>query len=127
MQAYFVLHTLNSNFDFENREIKQTDHGKQQTSIKERENIKINEPRRYKVVIHNDDFTTMDFVVKILVTIFYKSTLEAEALMMLVHKTQSAVVGIYSYDIAKSKTSKAMTMARNEGFPLRLTITPEDK
>ncbi|MBR5150857.1 MAG: ATP-dependent Clp protease adaptor ClpS [Bacteroidaceae bacterium] len=100
---------------------------KQQTSIKERENIKINEPRRYKVVIHNDDFTTMDFVVKILVTIFYKSTLEAEALMMLVHKTQSAVVGIYSYDIAKSKTSKAMTMARNEGFPLRLTITPEDK
>ena len=87
----------------------------------------LKEPSMYRVILHNDDFTTMDFVVKILVTIFYKSTLEAEALMMLVHKTQSAVVGIYSYDIAKSKTSKAMTMARNEGFPLRLTITPEDK
>ena len=98
----------------------------QQTSVKEREDIKLKEPRRYKVIIHNDDFTTMDFVVKILVTIFYKSTLEAEALMLMVHKTQSAVVGIYSYDIAKSKINKATTMARNEGYPLRLTLAPEE-
>lgn len=98
---------------------------KQETSIKERENINIKEPRRYKVIIHNDDFTTMEFVVKVLTTVFYKSHIEAETLMLQVHRAESAVVGIYSYDIAKSKTAKATTMARNEGFPLRLTIAPE--
>lgn len=98
---------------------------KQESSIKERENIKIKEPRRYKVIIHNDDFTTMEFVVKVLTTVFYKSHIEAETLMLQVHRAESAVVGIYSYDIAKSKTAKATAMARNEGFPLRLTIAPE--
>lgn len=98
---------------------------KQESSIKERENINIKEPRRYKVIIHNDDFTTMEFVVKVLTTVFYKSHIEAETLMLQVHRTESAVVGIYSYDIAKSKTAKATAMARNEGFPLRLTIAPE--
>lgn len=98
---------------------------KQESSIKERENINIKEPRRYKVIIHNDDFTTMEFVVKVLTTVFYKSHIEAETLMLQVHRAESAVVGIYSYDIAKSKTAKATAMARNEGFPLRLTIAPE--
>jgi ATP-dependent Clp protease adaptor protein ClpS len=99
---------------------------KQETGIKERENINIKEPRRFKVIIHNDDFTTMEFVVKVLTTVFYKSLAEAETLMLKVHKSESATVGIYSYDIARSKTNKATTMARNEGFPLRLTISPEN-
>ena len=99
---------------------------KQETGIKERENINTKEPRRFKVIIHNDDFTTMEFVVKVLTTVFYKSFAEAEALMLLVHKSGSATVGIYSYDIARSKTNKATAMARNEGFPLRLTISPEN-
>lgn len=99
----------------------------QQSSYKERERIDLREPRRFKVTIYNDDFTTMEFVVKILTTIFYKSEAEAEVLMMKVHKSQSAVVGIYSYDIAQSKVQKATRMARNEGFPLRLTITPEEE
>jgi ketopantoate hydroxymethyltransferase len=55
-----------------------------------------------------------------------KTDAEAEALMLLVHKSGSATVGIYSYDIARSKTNKATAMARNEGFPLRLTISPEN-
>lgn len=99
----------------------------QQSSYKERERIDLREPRRFKVTIYNDDFTTMEFVVKILTTIFFKSEAEAEVLMMKVHKSQSAVVGIYSYDIAQSKVQKATRMARNEGFPLRLTITPEEE
>ena len=98
----------------------------QQTSVKEREDIKLKEPRRYKVIIHNDDFTTMEFVVNVLTTVFYKSLPEAETLMLAVHKVGSAVVGIYSYDIAKSKINKATTMARNEGYPLRLTLAPEE-
>lgn len=97
----------------------------QQSFYKERERTDLHEPRRFKVTIYNDDFTTMEFVVKVLTTVFFKSTIEAEALMMKVHKSQSAVVGIYSYDIAQSKVQKATRMARNEGFPLRLTVTPE--
>lgn len=68
-----------------------------------------------------------DFVVKVLTTVFFKSETEAETLMMSVHKSGSAVVGIYSYDIALSKVRKATDMAREEGFPLKLTVLPEDK
>lgn len=100
---------------------------KQQSSYKEKERIDFRAPRHFKVTIYNDDFTTMEFVVKVLTTVFFKSAIEAEALMMKVHKSQSAVVGIYSYDIALSKVQKATRMARNEGFPLRLTVTPEEE
>ena len=53
--------------------------------------------------------------------------MEAEALMMQVHKSEAAVIGIYTYDIARSKVQKATRMAREEGFPLRLTVTPEEE
>ena len=99
----------------------------QQSSFKEKERIELREPRRFKVTIYNDDFTTMEFVVKVLTTVFYKSSVEAETLMLQVHKSNSAVVGIYSYDIAHSKVQKATRMERNEGFPLRLTVTPEEE
>ncbi len=89
--------------------------------MKERQRTGLKEPRRYKVYIHNDDFTTMDFVVKVLVRVFFKSEAEAEALMLQVHHSDKAVVGIYSYDIAVSKVKRATQMAREEGFPLRLT------
>lgn len=100
--------------------------GQEQSSIKEREHVDLREPRRYKVIIYNDDFTTMEFVVRILTTVFFKSPAEAEALMLQVHRSQSAVVGIYTYDIATSKVLKATRMAREEGFPLRLTVEPEE-
>ena len=99
---------------------------KEQTQIRERQRTNIKEPRRYKVVIYNDDFTTMDFVVMILVQVFFKSEEEANALMLQVHHSDKAVVGIYSYDIAVSKVNKATQMARDEGFPLRLTYEPEE-
>ena len=96
---------------------------KESSSTKERQRIDIDEPKKYKVTIFNDDFTTMDFVVMILKTIFFKSQAEAETLMMTVHKGKKAVVGIYTYDIAKSKVNKATLMARNAGYPLRLTYS----
>lgn len=98
----------------------------QQTFLDEKKRIELREPRRFKVTIYNDDFTTMDFVVKVLTTIFFKSEAEAEVLMLQVHKSNSAIVGIYSHDIAQSKVNKATRMARNEGFPLRLTVAPEE-
>jgi ATP-dependent Clp protease adaptor protein ClpS len=77
------------------------------------------------VIIYNDDFTTMDFVVMVLMTVFHKSQAEAEQLMLQVHHSDQAVVGIYSYDVAQSKIQRATMMVREEGFPLRLTCQPE--
>ena len=95
-------------------------------SVKERTSSKIKEPRQFNVVMHNDDFTTMDFVVMILKNVFFKDAGEAERLMMEVHKKGQAVAGIYPKDIAMSKTQKATRMARESNFPLRLTCEPEE-
>ena len=95
---------------------------KEQSQLRERQRTNLKEPHRYKVIIHNDDFTTMDFVVTVLVQVFMKSKEEAEALMLQVHHSDKAVVGIYSYDIAVSKTQKATDMAHEQGYPLRLTV-----
>lgn len=96
-----------------------------QSNIKERQNTNISEPRRFKVIIYNDDFTTMEFVVKVLREVFFKQPAEAEQLMLAVHKSGQAIVGIYTYDIARSKVKKAVNMARAENYPLRLTYQPE--
>ena len=98
---------------------------KEQTTVRERLRTELREPRRYKVIIYNDDFTTMDFVVHVLESVFFKSAEEAETLMLNVHNHGSAVVGIYSYDVAQSKVRKATMMAREENFPLRLECKPE--
>ena len=97
----------------------------EQSATRERQRTDIREPRRYKVTIYNDDFTTMDFVVKVLTNVFFKTQAEAETLMLAVHHSDKAVVGVYTYDIAVSKVQKATRMAREEGFPLRLTYEPE--
>ena len=97
------------------------------SNVRERQRINIREPRRYRVFMHNDDFTTMDFVVMVLVTVFYKSDEEAEAIMLQIHNGDKAEVGIYAYDMARTKVAKATGMAREEGYPLRLSIMPEDE
>lgn len=83
------------------------------------------EPRMYTVFIHNDDFTPMDFVVDLLVEVFRKPVNEAFAIMMTVHRSERGAVGRYSYDMARTKIDKATRMARNEGYPLRLSCEPE--
>jgi len=92
------------------------------SKVIERTNIKIEEPRKYKVIMHNDDFTTMEFVVAILNIIFNKSLEKANKIMMEVHKSGKGIAGIYPYDIAISKANKAMIMAKEEGFPFKLTV-----
>lgn len=93
--------------------------------IKEKTNIKIKEPKKYKVIMHNDDFTPMDFVIYILIDIFNKNENDAYKIMMTVHKSGKAVVAIYSYDIAKTKAQLAMDIAREEGFPFKITVEEE--
>ena len=96
-----------------------------QTSVRKSPSrgIRVKDPDLYDVILLNDDFTTMDFVVDLLRFVFYKSVAEAEAIMLAVHHHGEGVAGTYTLDIAQSKVQKAMVMARNEGFPLRLKIT----
>ena len=85
----------------------------------------IKEPPMCKVILLNDDFTTKEFVVEILIKIFNKSSSVANELMETIHKTGSAIVGIYSYDIAKSLAQLTIKTARENGFPLRCEVEEE--
>lgn len=80
----------------------------------------------YIVIMHNDDFTTMEFVVKVLKTVFFKPEFEATELMLKVHKEGSAIIGRYTLDMASSKCMKAIKMADEEGFPFRVTYQKDD-
>jgi ATP-dependent Clp protease adaptor protein ClpS len=88
----------------------------------EKNTVNTKKPKHFKVVMHNDDYTTMEFVVDTLVTIFNKNTQEANRIMIDVHKKGIGVAGIYPYDIAVTKVSTAMSRAKAEGFPFKLTI-----
>ncbi|MBQ9556367.1 MAG: ATP-dependent Clp protease adaptor ClpS [Muribaculaceae bacterium] len=95
------------------------------TGAATKDRVLVDEPRRYKVIFHNDDFTTMEFVTDVLIQCFDKTTDEAVSLMMKVHREGLAIVGIYSYDVAMTKAAQATSRARSEGFPLRITCEPE--
>ena len=84
------------------------------------------EPQKYNVVMHNDDVTTMEFAVDVLRKVFYKNAEDATMLMLDVHHKGQAVVGTYSLDIAASKVNKALLMAKEQGFPFRMTIEPAE-
>ena len=93
-----------------------------QGETREKTRIDIREPKHYRVIMHNDDFTTMEFVVDILRDIFHKGEVEAIHLMMLVHECCRASVGSYPYDIAVTKVQAATARAKEEGFPFRMTV-----
>lgn len=82
-------------------------------------------PRMYKVLLHNDDYTTMDFVVHVLECVFRKSNEEAARIMWNVHVQGIGVAGIYTAEIAETKIEAVHSMARREGFPLRCSMEPE--
>ena len=83
---------------------------------------KIKEPPMYKLLLHNDDYTTMDFVVEVLMGVCHKSFEEATRIMMTIHKAGLGVCGIYTYEIAETKSETIHEMARDRGFPLKSSI-----
>lgn len=82
------------------------------------------EPSMYNVIMHNDDVTTMDFVVMVLQRVFRKTEKDAQVIMLRIHNEGEAVVGTYYKDIAASKAQYTMLLAKQNGFPLQLTIQP---
>jgi len=82
----------------------------------------LKEPDMYKVVLHNDDYTTKEFVVEVLQTVFQKPAIEATKIMMDVHKKGRGVVGVYTWDIAQTKVAQVHRLAKEQEFPLKCTI-----
>ena len=82
----------------------------------------VKEPPMYKVLLHNDNYTTMEFVVEVLITIFRKSPEAATRIMLNVHKTGIGLCGIYSYELAETKVDSVHLLAEEHGFPLKCSI-----
>jgi ATP-dependent Clp protease adaptor protein ClpS len=86
---------------------------------------KLEKPPMYKVVLHNDDFTTMEFVVYVLRTIFHRSDAEAFTIMLKVHTEGIGIAGVYTYEIATMKAEKAINLAQANEYPLLCTVEEE--
>ncbi len=95
------------------------------TKIKNEEDIKSELPRLYKVLLHNDHYTTMEFVVYILQKVFNKSHEDAVRIMLKVHHEGIGVAGLYVRSIAEAKVNTVHKLARDNGFPLKCSICPE--
>jgi ATP-dependent Clp protease adaptor protein ClpS len=89
--------------------------------VKER----VEKPRLFKVLLHNDDYTTMEFVVEILMNVFHRSRVESTRVMLLIHNSGKGVAGVYSKEIAEAKADLAIDRARSAGYPLLATTEPE--
>ncbi len=83
-------------------------------------------PHLYKVLFHNDDFTTMEFVVAVLQQVFHHSETSATVIMMNVHRTGIGIAGVYTREIAETKVAQTMELAREAEFPLQVTMEPDD-
>ena len=93
--------------------------------VLERTRQETKRPELYKVFLLNDDYTTMDFVVEVLETIFNKAPAEAYRIMMLVHTQGRGLCGVYPHEIAETKVETVVTRARESGFPLKAAMEPE--
>jgi len=89
------------------------------------EETKVKHPKRYKVLLLNDDYTSMEFVIDVLMSIFHKSHQESELIMLEVHKQNKGVCGVYTNEIAETKIMQVHKKARESGFPLRAEMEEE--
>jgi ATP-dependent Clp protease adaptor protein ClpS len=97
-------------------------HDETEGAIKERAETKSEDPKLYNVILLNDDYTTMEFVLQILETLFQKSPAEAYRIMMHVHRNGRGLAGVYTWEVAETKVETVTTLSREAGYPLRATI-----
>lgn len=84
--------------------------------------LELQEPQMFKVLLHNDDYTSMDFVVEILISVFHKNHAQAEQIMLQIHEKGKAICGVYSFEIAQTKAQQVKQRAKENEFPLLATI-----
>ena len=92
------------------------------SAVKEREETKKQEPTQYKVILLNDDYTTMAFVIDVLETVFQKSPAEAYRIMMHVHLNGRGIAGVYPWEVAETKADTVQSLAKEAGFPLKAVV-----
>ena len=91
-------------------------------SVKLDPDIVLQEPRMYRVILHNDHYTTMEFVVEVLMKVFHKQPAEATKIMLDVHKRGIGMCGVYTFDIASTKVAHVHHMAKQREFPLKCSL-----
>lgn len=96
-----------------------------ETDVLTESDVELEKPPLFKVVLHNDDFTTMEFVVFVLRTVFHRETAEAFDIMLKVHNDGVGIAGVYTYEVAQMKAEKAMNLARAQEYPLLCTVEKE--
>jgi len=84
--------------------------------------LELQEPQLFKVLLHNDDYTSMDFVVEVLMGIFHKTHQQAEQIMLQIHEKGKAICGVYTYEIAQTKVEQVRQLAKQNEFPLLATM-----
>jgi ATP-dependent Clp protease adaptor protein ClpS len=89
------------------------------------EDIELKYPKKYKVFLLNDDYTSMEFVIDILMSIFHKTYEQAQDIMLEVHKKERGLCGVYSYEIAETKVAQVIQKAKDNDFPLKATMEEE--
>jgi len=94
--------------------------------VETRKQERVKRPRMYRVLLHNDDYTTREFVVDVLRTVFHHSEGDAVRIMLHVHYNGLGVAGVFTREIAETKIRTVEQMAREREYPLRLTMEPED-
>lgn len=95
------------------------------TDVLEETDVKLEKPKLYKVILHNDDFTTMEFVVFVLQYVFNRAETEAFTIMLKVHNEGMGIAGIYPYEVANMKANKAMNLAKAREYPLLCSVEEE--
>src|SRR5687767_8024915 len=98
---------------------------RESTITESRSEQKVQRPRMWRVILHNDDYTTQEFVVWVLETIFQKPRAEAFTIMMSVHRSGAGVAGIFTHDVADTKVKATQQLAEEHEFPLLVTMEPE--
>lgn len=97
-------------------------HNDQEGSVVTEQTLEVKEPQLYKVLLHNDDYTTMEFVIFILETIFHKSPNDAAQIMLNVHNEGVGIAGVYTKEICETKISVVHQLAKKNEFPLRCSM-----
>ena len=100
--------------------------GDRQTGLALEERTRTKKPPMYKVLLHNDDYTTKEFVVWVLQSVFHRSEGDSVAIMSHVHNNGVGVAGVYTFEVAETKVTKTMQLARAHEYPLQLSIEPAE-